>query len=468
MRRWVALIVAAPLVAAAGAGVTSVFLPRVYEAQVSLLVRPSQPLSADASVQALTTDQISRTYARLMTEPPLLKQVITDVHMRTTPESLAKQIAVVPEPNTTILDVKVQNDDPMLARDIANTLVADFLQEIRQIESSENTTPTAQSYDNLVIVAPATTPDKPIFPNIPLNIILAAAAGLFLALATAFVLDYLDQSIKTDEDITEAGLIPVGHIPYTEVGRTRRSELVALAASDETPAAEGYRALRTNVLFSGIDREIKSIVVTSALPGEGKSRTAANLAIVLAQAGYRTLLIDCDFRRPSQHRLFGSVTNIGVANLILQDREERDVLTPVNDVPGLWLLSSGPTPPNPSELLGSGRMLELMTRFRNTFQYIVVDTPPVNVVTDASVVAARIDLALLVAEYGRTPIQALRRANGLLARVGSRVGGTVLNKVKVEPGGYDESYGAYRYSPSGHRRGITPREQKLAANDPAL
>lgn len=446
LRRWLVLILLAPVLAGVAAGVTSVLLPPVYEARVSLLVRPSQPLSSDATVQALTTDQVSRTYAQLMTEPPLLAQVISDEHLRTTPDSLAKQVTVVPEPNTTILDVKVQNHDPALARDIANTLVTDFLQEIKQIEATENETPTAQSHDNLVIVAPATRPDHPVFPNLPLNISVSVVAGLILGLGIAFVLDYLDQSVKADDDLTRAGLIPLGHVPFVPAGRARGAELLALTTADDTPATEAYRSLRTNVLFSGVDRDIRTIVVTSALPGEGKSRTAANLSIVLAQAGYKTLLIDCDFRRPSQHRMFGRLSNLGLANLILKDKLEADVIHPVAELSGLWLLPSGPIPPNPSELLGSGRMQELMAHFRQAFQYVIVDSPPVNLVTDATVVAARSDLVLLVAAYAETTIQSLRQAQVSLSHVGAHIAGAVLNKIKSEPGGYGQPYGNYGYT----------------------
>lgn len=446
VRRWIVLISFAPILAGAAGGITSFLLPPVYEAQVSLLVRPSQPLSSDQTVQALTSDQISHTYARLMTEPPLLEQVITDLHLNTTTDALDKQITVVPEVNTTILDVKVQNHDPALARDIANTLIADFLQEIKQIEATENATPTVQSHDNLVIVAPATKPTRPVFPNVPLNVVVALLAGLLLGLGIAFLLDYMDQSIKTDEDLAEAGLLSIGHIPYVQTGRGRRAELLTLSASAETPAAEAYRSLRTNVLFTGVDRQIRTIVLTSALPGEGKSRTAANLSIVLAQAGYKTLLVDCDFRRPSQHRLFGRVTNHGLANLILKDKAEDDVIHPIAEVPGLWLLPSGPTPPNPSELLGSGRMQELMSQFRQSFQYIIIDTPPVNLVTDATVVAARSDLVLVVTEQAGTSVQAVKHAQLALERVAAHVAGGILNKVKAQPGEYGSKYGGYSYT----------------------
>src|SRR3981081_578744 len=166
----------------------------------------------------------------------------------------------------------------------------------------------------------------------------------------------------------------MGHLLFIPSGKGRRGELVAL--DEQSHASEAFKALRTSLLFSTIDQGLKEVVVTSAELGEGKSRTAANLAIVLAEAGHKTLLIDADFRRPSQHRIFGKVRNVGLSNLIVQDATEAETITAVDGVPNLWVLTSGPTPPNPSERLGSGRMHELMSKLRGPFTYLVVDTPP--------------------------------------------------------------------------------------------
>src|SRR5207302_4805756 len=139
--------------------------------------------------------------------------------------------------------------------------------------------------------------------------------------------------------------------------------------------------------------------------------------IALAQAGHRTLLIDADFRRPSLHRLFGKIRNIGLSNLIIQDVSEADTITAVEAVPNLWLLPSGPTPPNPSELLGSARMMEVMSKLWREFDYVIVDTPPVNAVTDSSILAASANATILIVEQGRTTFPALRHAKGMLDRV---------------------------------------------------
>jgi receptor protein-tyrosine kinase len=440
-RLW--MVGAGPLVAALAAAAISLLLPPVYEANVSLLVRPSQPLSSvDSGVAALTSDQISRTYAQLMTERPLLQTVIADAGLRTRPEDLQKHIRITPQPNTTIIDVAVDSTDATQARDIANILVRDFVQQIKSIQQQETQAPNARSADNLIVVAPAVLPDRPASPNKLLATVGGAVGGLLLAICLIFLVEYLDQSVKSDEDLVErVGLVPVGHVPMTTASSGRRGELVTL--NHNGPAAEAYRAIRTNLMFAGLERDISTVVITSASPGEGKSRTAANLAIVLAEAGHRTVLVDADFRRPSQHRFFGVVRNVGLANLLLQDHPESELVRQPDGIPNLWLITSGPTPANPSELLGSTRMKESLARLKGSFRYVVIDTPPVNAVTDAAILAADADATLLIVEEGKTTVPSLRRAKQALDRVGARLAGPIVNKMRRDALSF--SYYNYAY-----------------------
>ena len=272
------MIVACPIIAGLAAGIISFVLPPVYEAHVALLVPPAQLLtSTDPNVVPLNPDQILRTYASLMTQRPLLETVSNQLGLKIRPEDLAKQISVTPEPNTTILDIAVKDTNPSLARDIANGLVTNVIDEVKRF-------PNARPGDALVVISPAVLPDKPVSPNKPLNAAIAFVSGLVLAFGLAFLMDYLDQSIKSEEELSaRLGLISLGHIAYLVASNGKGGELVAL--DHRAHAAEAYRALRTSIRFSGVDQELKEIVVTSAQAGEGKSRTAANLAVVLAQAG---------------------------------------------------------------------------------------------------------------------------------------------------------------------------------------
>lgn len=302
---------------------------------------------------------------------------------------------------------------------------------------------TALNSDSVVVISAATEPGSPVSPNIPLNILFAAIGGLVLALAIVLIVQRLDQTIKDDSELQRrTELTPLGHIPFTSASKTRMGELVVLGG--QPSAAEAYRGLRTNLLFASVDRQVKTIVVTSPGPGDGKSRTAANLAIVLAAAGHTTLLVDADFRRPSLHGFFGKASKRGLSELILAEHpEDGDLIREVGEVPRLWLLAAGSSPPNPSELLGSTRVETLLGELASRVDYVVLDTPPLHAVTDPALVAARADATLLVVEQERTTYGAAVNAKQQLDNVGARVLGVVVNKVRARSGKY--GYSSYRY-----------------------
>ena len=437
-RGWVILVLC-PLLASLVAGLVSWRLPPVYEAKASLLVRPAQPLAVQPGTVAETADEITQTYAQLMTERPILQQVITGLGLKVTPAQLANDIHVTPETNTTILDITVSNTNRVLAAAVANHLMSDFITTMKQVQTQENTPGTGQ--DNFVIISPASVPGSPSSPNVPRNILIAGVAGLLLAVGAVLLRDYLDQSVKSGQELIErTGLVPIGHVSYTPARQERRGELTVM--QEQSPASEAYRSLRTNLLFSNVDTPLRTIIVTSAAPGEGKSRTAANLAVVLAQSGRRTVLVDADFRRPDQHRNFGFVRNVGLSNLVIQEMKEEEGLLPVDGVSDLSVLPSGPPPPNPSELLGSARVRAVLSRLQEAFDFVVIDTPPVNAVTDPAVLATIADGVIMVIESGRTSYGAVTHAKQTLDRVGANVIGAVLNKVRTGRGG--EAY-AYEY-----------------------
>ncbi|MDQ6877297.1 MAG: polysaccharide biosynthesis tyrosine autokinase [Candidatus Dormibacteraeota bacterium] len=465
LRRSAWLLVLCPLVAGIVAGAVSRSLPPVYEATVSLLVRPSQPLTGGPGVVTTTTNEISQTYAELIVQRPLLERVISDLNLKTRPETLRDQIKVTPQASTTILDVAVTSGDPRLARDIANTLVNDFIQQIRQIEQQERANQNTRSGDNLVVVSPAVLPDRPVSPNVLRNVLLAVLVSLCIALALVFLRDYLDQSVKSDDELLErTGLVSIGHVGYTKAARGRRGELVVLDGT--SPAAEAYRALRTNVLFSAVDREVKCLLITSPRPGDGKSRTAANLALALAQSGHRVVLVDTDFRRPSLHRVLGRIRNTGLTNLMIEEGTEDEHVLPVDGIPDLWLLPSGPIPPNPSELLGSGRMRHILHQLRQRFDWVILDTPPVNSVTDASVLATMVDGALIVIESGKTTYPEAAQARRSVERVGGYIVGAVINKLRPDSRSHYVDYYGYPAEARKTNGGSEHEAEKLVSAAP--
>lgn len=208
----------------------------------------------------------------------------------------------------------------------------------------------------------------------------------------------------------------------------------------KSPIAEAYRTLRTNIQFVKAGEEVKTVMMTSAGPGEGKSTTAANLAVAMAQSGKKVVIIDCDLRKPVQHRIFGKM-NKGLTNYLVENIEPASLLM-ATEVDNLYLLPSGPIPPNPSELLSSGKMLELLNYCKTQFDFIVVDAPPVVAVTDACVLASKADGVILVLGAGQVRPEMAQKAKELITRANGHILGVILNRVEIDA---DHAYYYYYY-----------------------
>lgn len=289
-----------------------------------------------------------------------------------------------------------------------------------------------------------------------LNILLGALLGLVLGIGAAFFLEYLDRTVRTSADVeTLLGIPVLGIIPRLrrledqaeDTGNGKKVPMV-VAMDPLDPAAEAYRNLRMNLTFmSTTESPIKSILFSSPGPDEGKSTTALNFAVMLAQQGQRVLLIDADLRRPSLHRALDLLREPGLTNLLVGDAESREAVRP-NVLPNLDILPSGPFPPNPSELLNSRAMEKLVEELGGKYAHVIVDCPPILAVTDAAILAGHVDGTVIVLRSGETEQRAAERAVDQLRRLGSRVFGAVLNEVVVS--GADEDYYLqyfYHYQP---------------------
>lgn len=235
-------------------------------------------------------------------------------------------------------------------------------------------------------------------------------------------------------------------------------EVTLIANSDaKSPVSEAYRTIRTNIKFSNIaGRELKTIMLTSATPNEGKSTTVSNLAVVMAQAGYSVVVCDCDFRNPAQHKIFG-LPNKGLSNCVATGSNVMDIIQHTN-IPNLYVLTSGPVAPNPSELLASQNMVDILDELKQHFDYVLVDTPPVMPVTDAAVVSGKVDGTILIIASGEVSPSIAVEAKKRLEQAGAHMLGVVLNKVDVASSGH-YGYGYYYYygTENGSPRGGTSR-----------
>jgi succinoglycan biosynthesis transport protein ExoP len=304
----------------------------------------------------------------------------------------------------------------------------------------------ASSSSNVVVVESAAPGSSPVRPRTFQNTVLAALVSAMIGFGVIYVIEYLDDTIKSPDQVTAiVGLPALGAIGEIDANGAE-SRLITMSAP-RAPVSEAFRALRTNIQFASVDGLLYSLMVTSAGPGEGKSTTAANLAVVLAQAGRKVVLVDADLRRPVLHRLFGLSNSKGLTTALLDLKAPATVHLQATEVAGLSVMTSGPIPPNPAELLGSNRMVEVLASLKQDSDVVVLDSTPVLTVADALVLAPQVDGTLLLVEAGKTRRDALVQAREALQRTEGHLFGIALNKISVRRSGY--YYYAY-YQHDGH------------------
>lgn len=298
----------------------------------------------------------------------------------------------------------------------------------------------------LTVIEPAQISTTPISPNVKLNVLLAAAVGFVLALGAALLLEYLDNTVKSVDDLnTSLGLVVLGSIE--RIKGSDYNEKLITSHGPFSPLSESYRLIRSNIQFMGVDQPAKSMVISSTNPGEGKTTTAANVALIMAQADLKTILVDADLRRPTLHKVFG-VPNLGGLTDLLRS-PELEVTSQMKNVgiDNLQILTSGPLPPNPSELLGSQRMAQLVKSLEEMADIVIFDSPPVLATTDAAILSKRANGLILVTRAGSTRRDLTKLAVKRLQQVGINILGVVLNHVSSR-GVSSQQYAQY-YTRSG-------------------
>jgi len=441
LRRWWWLLVAGLLLGGATSYVVSHLLTPIYRASATVLVNETQVPGTIAYNDILTSERLTGTYRELIKKRPVLETVIAELALPFGPEELAGMIDVEVVGDTQLLRVSAESSDPEQARLIADAAANAFI--------AENTENQISRPGSVSVVEVATTPGSPVRPSIPLNTILGALAGLILGCGLAALLEYLDDTVKSPDEVeAAAGLVTLGGVARFHRPRTPESGLVA--TRHHHPVAEAYRMLRTNVQFSTLEQPAQTLLVTSANPGEGKTTTVANLALVMAQTGKRVIAVDSDLRRPALHRFFGVGNGTGLTTLLLSGEPELDGCLKPTAFDNLWVLPSGPQPPNPSELLGSRRLESVLQTLKQSADVIIMDSPPALAVADASILASRVDATLLVVDSGRTRAGSLQRAKEALGRAKTNLLGVVLNKLAQR--GRDYYYYRYYYGDAeGHK-----------------
>lgn len=359
-------------------------------------------------------------YANLVGSRELARKVVNELGLDTSPGDLADKVSATVEPGTVSMTITATDSDPVVAEEIAQTTAEQLSLLVTELETPAGDTDAPVSPR---IIDPASTPTSPISPSPSRNLALGLLLGFLLGAGLAVVREVLDGRVRRSEDITDATGLPVlGELVYDP--RTARSPM-DVAYDAQGPYLEGLRVLRTNLQFQP-EHGARTITVTSAMPEEGKTLTAVNLAIVLARAEQRVLLIEGDLRRPRIHEHLALDHEVGLTTVLL-DRVRLEEAVQECGVRNLDVLTSGEVPSSSAELLQSWRMVDLLDQAAETYDMVVIDAPPLLAVTDAALLTARADGALLVVRHGRTTRDQLRHALARLEAVRGRSIGTVLN-----------------------------------------
>lgn len=435
-KRWMSIVslVVLGLVVAAGA---SILTTPVYTATTQLYVSVQGGSSTSDMLQGanFTRQQIA-SYTKIVTSPLVLGPVIDDLGLATRSSELAKRISSESPPNSSLVNISVSDTSPAVAAALANAVGDEFRDAVAELERPTDGSPSAVK---LTVVSDAAAPLNPSLPNTKLNIALGLFVGLTLGVGLAVLREVLDTSIRSEASVAQVTDVSVvGVIAHDE---TASSRPLIVQSDPHSARAESFRRLRTNVQFLNVGSRPNSFVVTSSLPGEGKSTTTINLAIALAEAGSRVALVDADLRRPTVAKYLGLEGAAGLTTVLIGRASVADVIQPWGN--GLLhVIPSGQVPPNPSELLGSKAMATLLDQLVDQYDIVLVDTPPLLPVTDAAVLAKSVGGVLVVVGSGKVNRHQLGESLGALEAVQAHTLGIVVNR---EPRKRASTYEYYRY-----------------------
>lgn len=451
---WIGIVVCAVLGIAVASG-WAILQPKEYTAEATGYVvvnTGSDNSNGDATSNALVGNSLAlskvKSYVQMGSWKSVAADAISELKLNTTPEALVGHVKVTNPDSTVILQVTATGPTPEQARDLASAWVRGMQTEINKVEGGTAAKPATIG---LSVADSARLPTSPSSPKVKLALVIGLLIGLVVGAAYAFLRYTLDRRVRSAESVeSETGLTVVGTVPdektFSDANRLIPFNGVVSASGrdryDLHALSESMRELRTNIQYMDVDNPPRAVVITSALPGEGKSTTSSNLAITLAASGEQVYLIDGDLRRPKIADIFGLPGQVGLTDVLAGRASVDDVSQPVGDHGNLSIVAAGKVPPNPSELLGSQRMSDLVHGLAE-HAFVIIDCPPLIPVTDAAILSHNTDGAILVTSVGKTTIDALQKAQHNLERAGGRGLGVVLNRVPRKGGG--SAYYGYQY-----------------------
>ncbi|HZU72230.1 MAG TPA: polysaccharide biosynthesis tyrosine autokinase [Acidimicrobiales bacterium] len=490
-RKWLIVVITAVVVAGAMAYVK--LQHKSYTASAQVLLQPASVAPLSSQTPSLTPTDVA-TQIQIVTSAPVQAAVSSELH-EAPPPIKASEVGT-----TNVIQIAATAPTPKRAARIANAYANSYVttrqqqalatmlssanviqgridslqQQLGQLSSGSGHQAEVSALQSQIValqgqlgqlqvntqlasgdaqvVTPASASKTTTSPKPVKDGVLAGVLGLLLGCGAALLLETLDDTVRTKDDVEAVvgGLPVLGIVPKLKAANRRT---VTTAAEPMSAGAEAFRQLRTSLQFMDLSRLRRLIQVTSASPGEGKTTTAVNLAVALAQSGQRVVLVDADLRRPQVHEYFGFEPTSGLTSVLLGEVSLRESLRPVADTPGLSLLPSGPVPPNPAEVLSSPQMAELLSSLWNSADIVVLDSPPVLPVADASAIAVQADTTLVVVQAGQTGAKGLVRSLEILSQVGAKLTGVVMNAVPINKRRARYGYGGYY----GYGSGYAPR-----------
>lgn len=457
-RRWWWVAAICVLACAGGAwGYTSAQQP-VYRASATILVNQSQNPGVASYQDILGSQQLTKTYAQLATSDVNLLRALEQLQLHgMTLEKLDAKVSANAMRDTQLIQIHAEDTDPERAALIANTVAQLFPDSIEQAQLAGASPAPGAQLDTVFVAKQARVPVAPVRPSLATNVALGIMLGLVVAAAAIAVLDYHDDGINGRDELAALKLPFLGQVVQVERPGGADDDWVPslITAQGELPGeaalAESYRQVQAALSFALGATDAKVLLVTSSTPGEGKTTTSVNLALSLSQSARRVLLIDADLRKPDVHRYFGIEPGAGLSTSFLADRASLPSFVKyIGDT--LWILTAGPVPPNPAELLASPKAEAIIAAIKKPFDIVIIDCPPVLGLADSSLLMNAVDGVILVARKGKTRRKHLLESVEAVQRSSKPLIGVVVNGTTRKSGGsYGYGYG-YNYGYGERRR----------------
>jgi capsular exopolysaccharide synthesis family protein len=411
-----------------------------YQANAQIFVATTNDTANSAAqfqAAAFTQTQV-QTFAQIVGSPQVLDRVKNDLHLPLSRADLKSKISASAPTGQSIVDLHITDTSPDRAQAIADSTAKAFVVVVEGYYADQSD-PGATKPVRLYVTDPPSLPSGPSSPKPLLNISLGLLLGLLVGIGLAIARDVLDNRIKDTDELSKAAEAPAMGVVIDDSTATRHP--IATRAGTRNLRAENFRQLRANLQFANVDEHPRIIAITSSIPGEGKTMVAMNLASTLAEAGFTVCLVDADLRRPTVAKVMGLASPVGLTSVLINQIDLMEALQSAGS--NLYVLSSGPTPPNPSEVLASSYVRDVIHSLLDKVDYVIIDTAPLLPVADGSEVAALADGTLLVARHKLTTDAQVKRAAASLARVDAKLVGVVLNRVPNKRNG-EYGYTYYR------------------------